>query len=108
MSRAVLNDWGAHEFPPGLYPERMDSEPGKIDEFLSGLKGRWARPTSAIRVVMARRFAARVLSFESSLANQNETQLLSELATLRGAFSRHGNEEANAARLPLPWCARCA
>ncbi len=97
MSRAVLNDWGAHEFPPGLYPERMDSEPGKIDEFLSGLKGRWARPTSAIRVVMARRFAARVLSFESSLANQNETQLLSELATLRGAFSRHGMSEANAA-----------
>lgn len=98
MSRAVLNGWEIHEFAPGLYPERMDPEPGKVDQFLSGLKGRWARPTSALRVVFARRFAARVLSFESRLANQDETQLLAELATLRGAFSRHGMTGANAAR----------
>ena len=51
MSRAVLDGWGAHEFPPGLYPERLDARPNRMDNVISGVLGRLACSASVPRLL---------------------------------------------------------
>ena len=97
MSRAVLDTWGIHEFAPGLYPERLDPKPGKADQLIGGLLGRWARSGSALRILPARRFAERVLALEADTAVANETALKARVATLRAALARTGMSDTNAA-----------
>jgi preprotein translocase subunit SecA len=96
MSRAVLDTWGIHALAPGLYPERLDPKPGKADRFVGGLLGRWARRGSALRILPARRFAARVLALEAPTAAADETALKARIAALRGAMARNGINDANA------------
>ena len=99
MSRAVLSTWGVHAFAPGLYPERQDAKPGKLDRFMGGLLGRWARHGSALRLPPVRRFAEQVIAHEGELAALDEATLQARVAPLRAALAASGLDDANAAEV---------
>jgi len=97
MSRAVLDTWGVPEFAPGLYPERLDPRPGKVDNFINGLLGHWARHASSLRLLAGRRFASRVLALEAQIEAADESELLRRVAALRAAMAISGLCDTNAA-----------
>ena len=97
MSRAVLDTWGIHEYAPGLYPERQDPKPGKVDNFISGLLGRWARRGSALRLLPGRRFAKIVLALAPEIEAATESELQDRVSALRAAMAVSGLCDRNAA-----------
>jgi len=97
MSRAVLDGWGIHELAPGLYPERMDPQPGKADTAISVLLGHWARHGAALRLLPVRRFARQVLALESATSAADDATLRQRVTDLRGALAATGMSDANAA-----------
>ena len=96
MSRAVLDGWGAHEFPPGLYPERLDARPNRMDNVISGVLGRLACSASVPRLLPLRRFASQVLALEAGTSVADEAQLQQRATRLRSAIVASGMSDANA------------